>query len=267
MPVVMSSPEFVPCDLAHLPRPGSAEQRELIADEEQIAGDAYLDTIKSIDAAAEAVFPEVARHVDAALTLAGRREGLRVLDLGCGIALEMHAILKHSLAIKHLTLSDYSAKTLEIAARLMRDCPDRAKVEEVELVPLDLLAEPLVARLTGGYDLVVTCNAFMHFPEQDHVRLFSEIAAQLSDGGVFVFQSHFKTLEPDWKQSIISTMQRRMAAEGAPAPLIAQAGRHIDRFHQFHDYYRVYNWLEQAGFRYFDAVFRQRFLGIFVAFK
>jgi SAM-dependent methyltransferase len=267
MPLSMPAPEHVPCDTARLPEPGSPQQAELIADEEQIAADAYLETIRSIDANAEMVFPEVARHVDAALSVSGRRRELRILDLGCGIALEMHAILKHDVTVDVLTLSDYSAKTLEIADRLLRDHPARGKVKQVELVPLDLLAAPLSSVFSGGYDLIVTCNSFMHFPERDHIRLFSEIAGQLRDGGVFVFQSHFKTLEPAWKESIIHTMQTRMKSQGSPDALIAQAGNHISRFHQFHDYYRVYNWLEKAGFRFFDGVFRQRFLGAFVAFK
>jgi SAM-dependent methyltransferase len=267
MPLSMRAPEHVPCDTARLPEPGSPQQAELIADEEQIAADSYLETIRAIDSSAEMVFPEVARHVDAALSIAGRRRGLRVLDLGCGIALEMHAILKCDVTVDVLTLSDYSAKTLEIADRLLGDQPTRSKVKTVELVPLDLLAAPLSSVFSGGYDLIVTCNSFMHFPERDHVRLFSEIAGQLRDGGVFLFQSHFKTLEPTWKESIIHNMQTRMKAQGAKPELIAQAGTHINRFHQFHDYYRVYNWLEMAGFRFFDGVFRQRFLGAFVAFK
>lgn len=267
MPLQMTVPDFTPLDGATLPLPGSPEQAELIADEEQIASEGYLDTIKSIDAAAEMVFQEVARHVDAALSVTGRRRELRVLDLGCGIALEMHAILQNDLTIAQLTLSDFSSKTLEIAARMLEESPGRSKVDGVEYVPIDLLRESLLDRLAGPYDLVVTCNAFMHFPEEAHVRLFREIGQLLREDGVFLFQSHFKTIEPDWKRSIIRSMQGRMVEQGAPASLVDQAGRHIERFHQFHDYYRVYNWLERAGFRYFDAVFRQRFLGAFVAFR
>jgi len=267
MPLQMSAPDLVPNDVARLPLPGSPEQAELIADEEQIAGEAYLDTIKSIDAAAEMVFQEVARHVDAALSVSGQRRGLRVLDLGCGIALEMHAILQRDVSFSQLTLCDFSSKTLSVAAKMLEESPVRSKVETVEYEAIDLIGESLLDRLRGPYDLVVTCNAFMHFPEPAHQRLFGEISQLLRENGVFLFQSHFKTIEPDWKRSIIRSMQGRMTEQGAPTSLIDQAGQHIERFHQFHDYYRVYNWLERAGFRYFDAVFRQRFLGAFVAFR
>ncbi|MFO0746944.1 MAG: hypothetical protein U1F43_14925 [Myxococcota bacterium] len=92
MPISMSNPELFPNDTAALPTPGSPEQAELIADEEQLAAEAYLDAIKSFDALAAEIYPEVARHCKNALDQVGRTRDLRILDLGCGIALEIHAI-------------------------------------------------------------------------------------------------------------------------------------------------------------------------------
>jgi hypothetical protein len=89
----------------------------------------------------------------------------------------------------------------------------------------------------------------------------------LADGGVFVFQSHFRILERDWKKAIIQAMQGRMKEQRAEPGLIDQAGRHLARFHHFHPGYEVYNWLEKAGFGYFECVFRNRMIGIFVGVK
>jgi SAM-dependent methyltransferase len=267
MTITMSDPQLFPDDTARLPTPGSPEQAELIADEEQIAADAYLETIKSIDELADRIYPEVARHCKSALDVVGRTRDLRVLDLGCGIALEIHALLKTDITVAELTLSDYSAATLQRAAALLADRPEATRVQTVELRPLDLLDPDALRGLAPGYDLVVTCNAFMHFPREDHRRLFAEIHRLLRDGGVFLFQSHFKTHEPGWKRAIIEGMRRRMVEQGAAPATIEQADRHITRFHQFHDLYRAYDWLEAAGFGFFDCVFRQRFLAMLLAVK
>jgi hypothetical protein len=116
MPITMRRVELFPDDVNELPRPGTAAQEELIADEEQIAGEDYLDTIRSFDALADQIYGEVARNALAVLNVTGRTQQLRVLDLGSGIALEAHALIKHDISIAELTLSDYSSKTRSAAA-------------------------------------------------------------------------------------------------------------------------------------------------------
>lgn len=267
MPIKITRTELFPDDTNELPRPGTEAQGELIADEEQIADESYLDTIKSFDALADEVYREVSRNALNVLQAVGRTRDLRVLDLGSGTALETHALLQGDVTVSELTLVDYSAKTLDLATTLLRRTPDFHKVGHVTAVPLDLLAHGIKDHLAGRYDLVLTCNSFMHFPREDHRRIFADVRSVLSDDGVFIFQSHFRILEREWKKAIIGGMQTRMASQGAPPALIEQAGRHLDRFHHFHNLHEVYGWLEGAGFGYFDCAYRNRMLGIFVAVK
>jgi SAM-dependent methyltransferase len=250
-----------------LPKPGTPEQAELIADEEGIADESYLETIRTFDPQADQLYDEVARHAVAGLDAVGRRSDLRVLDLAAGTALEVHALLNHDVGIRELVLTDFSRKVLETAHRMLSRVPAASAIGETVLLPFDLLAESVTAKVTPGFDLVMSCNSFMHFGKQDHQRIFRDVHDVMEDQGVFVFESHFRIMERDWKNVIITATQQRMLSRGQDRAFVETVGSHYARFHQFHAMHDIYNWLEQAGFGYFDCVYRNRMLGIFVAIK
>lgn len=267
MPISMRHSQLFPDDTNDLPRPGTTEQAELIADEDQIADEGYLDTIRSFDPQAEQLYDELARHAASVLDAVGKKSGLRVLDVACGTALEVQALLKYDLTFSDITLTDYSTKALDVAHKLLKQSPHAHKIQHVDLIPLDLLAGSIVDKVRGGYDLAFACNSFMHFTKEDNARIFRDVHEVLAEKGVFVFESHFRILERDWKGAIIRATQRRMAEKGQTAEFIEQVGSHYARFHHFHPAFEVYNWFERAGFGYFDCVYRNRMIGIFVGVK
>lgn len=256
-----------PDDTNVLPKPGTPEQAELIADEEGIADESYLDTIRTFDPQAEVLYDEVARNAYAALNAVGRTQNLRVLDLAAGTALEVHALLKHDVGIRELVLTDYSQKVLDAAKRMLAKVPASSGIGKTEYLPFDLLADSIKDKVEPGYDLVMSCNSFMHFGKEDHQRIFKDVHDVMADQGVFVFESHFRIMERDWKNTIIKATQQRMLSRGQDPAFVETVGSHYARFHQFHPVHEVYNWFEQAGFGYFDCVYRNRMLGIFVAIK
>jgi len=258
--------QLFPDDTNVLPKPGTPEQAELIAEEEGIADESYLDTIRTFDPQAEVLYDEVARNAYAALEAVGRTSDLRVLDLAAGTALEVHSLLKHDVSIRELVLTDYSQKVLDVAKRMLEKVP-QARAIKTEYLPFDLLAESITNKVKPGYDLVMSCNSFMHFGKEDHLRIFKDVHEVMVDQGVFVFESHFRIMARDWKQTIIQATQERMLSRGQEPAFVETVGSHYARFHHFHPVHEVYNWFEQAGFGYYDCVYRNRMLGIFVAIK
>jgi SAM-dependent methyltransferase len=256
-----------PDDTNVLPKPGTPEQAELIAEEESIADESYFEYIRSMDPQVEVLYDEMARQAAAVLDVVGRRHDLRVLVLASGTALEIHALLKQDVSLSEVTLTDYSAKALDVARAQLQRSPAIDKIKTLNTLSFDLLTETITDKVEGAYDLVFACNAFMHFTKEDNERIFHDVHTVLGEQGVFVFESHFRILERDWKQAIIRGTQRRMAQTGQTSEFIEQVGSHYARFHQFHPGYEVYNWFERAGFGYFDCVYRNRMIGVYIGVK
>ena len=140
-----------------------------------------------------------------------------------------------------------------------------ACIPPLDIVQLDLLVDDLRERTPGKYDLVVTCNAFQHFPRERQAELFRQIHGVLGPSGVFVFESHFKLVRPRWKQHLVDEYQGRLRRHGAPEQFVSAAADHIHRFHNYVNLRDAYEWLEAAEFSFYECVFRKDEIGIFVA--
>jgi SAM-dependent methyltransferase len=138
---------------------------------------------------------------------------------------------------------------------------------KIDTLPIDLLAEDLREKTTGKYDLVITCNAFQHFPRERQAELFRQIHEILSPSGVFIFESHFKLLRPKWKQFLVSEYQMKLKRSGAPAEFLETAANHINEFHNYVNLVDAYNWLEMAEFSFYECAFRKDEIGIFAAVR
>lgn len=267
MPLKLSRRDLFPDDTNPLPEAGSAEQSALLEDELEIGTEDYFKRLQQFSNITDNIYPELIAATKGVVAEALGDKPLRVLDLCSGIGIVSFKLLEEKLPIDSLTLADLSPELLQRALAYLRKHHGPEPVRKVDTVQLDLLVNDLRQRSHPPYDLVITCNAFQHFPRERQCELFKQVYDILDPSGVFIFESHFKLLCPEWKKQIVDEHQAQMRAHGAPAEMIAKARDHFYNFHNYLNLVDVYNWLETAGFGFYDCVFRQHVIGIFAAVK
>lgn len=258
--------DLFPDDTNALPTAGSPEQQALLQDELDIANEDYFARLQQFSDVTDNIYPELVaatRNVIAE-AIPGRR--LRVLDLCSGIGIVSLELLRADVAIESLTLADMSSEILGRARTfLTKQCG--AGLPPLDTVVIDLLVDDLRDSVQGSYDLVITCNAFQHFPRERQAELFRQIHDVLTPSGVFIFESHFKLLRPKWKPFLVSEYQAKLRASGAPDAFLEVAAHHIHHFHNYVNLSDAYNWLEAAEFSFYECAFRKDEIGIFAAVR
>lgn len=266
MPLHVARPQLFPDDTNPLPAPGSPEQAALLDDELEVGTERYLDFLSQLSDVTDNIYPELVAACRNAVAQAMPGRALRVLDLCAGVGVVTLHLVQADLPIERVTLADLSPTLLDRAQAILGRRLGAA-LPPIDTAQLDVLADALADRAGGPFDLVVTCNAFQHFPRAQQAALFRQIAGVLAPSGVFVFASHFKLLRPQWKQFLVDGYQRRLRQHGAPEPVVANAGVHVHRFHNYVNLREGYEWLEAAGFGFYECVFRKDEVAILVAVK
>jgi SAM-dependent methyltransferase len=264
MPLRYPNPQLFPDDTNPLPTSGSAEQQDLLEDELEIGTESYFERLQQFTDRTDNIYPELMGACRNVTAQALPNQSLRVLDLCSGVGIVSQELLKADFPIASITLADMSAVMLERAVALLEKYRGPDITKRVTTVVTDLLVDDLREKV-GQYDLVVTCNAFQHFPRERQAVLFAQIHDLLAPNGVFVFESHFKVLRPNWKQQLVLEYQASMRQQGAPEEFVIKAARHIYEFHNYVNLADAYNWLEAAGFSYYECVFRKQEIGILAA--
>src|SRR5688572_8596025 len=267
MPLRISRPELFPDDTNPLPMSGSTEQAALLDDELEIGNEGYLERLEQLSDVTDNIYPELLAAIrnTIAQVMPGKR--LRILDLCSGVGVVSLQLIEADVPIERLTLADLSPELLRRAQAIITKRVGESRVPPLDTIALDLLVEDLRERSRGDFDLVVTCNAFQHFPRERQAELFRQIHGILGPSGVFVFESHFKPIRPAWKQSLIDEYQAKLRRSGAPAQFVLDAADHINNFHNYVNLREAYEWLEAADFGFYECVFRKDEIGIFVAVK
>jgi SAM-dependent methyltransferase len=266
MPLRYTRTDLFPDDTNALPTANSREQAALLQDELDIANEDYFERLQQFSDVTDNIYPELmtaTRNV-VAEALPGRP--LRVLDLCSGVGIVSIELIKADVNVRSLTLADMSGEILDRATRLLTKKFGSA-LPTIDTVVTDLLIDDLRVKARGPYDLVITCNAFQHFPRERQAELFAQIQDILTPSGVFIFESHFKLLRPRWKESLVLEYQAKLRRSGAPAAFLQTAADHIQQFHNYVNLADAYNWFEAAGFSFFECAFRKDEIGIFAAVR
>ncbi len=255
-----------PDDTNPLPTAGSAEQAALLDDEHDIGDEGYLDRLNQMSGVTDDVYPELVAAARNALAAAVGDRPVRVLDLCCGIGVITLKLVEAGLPIEQVTLADLSDEMLRRARAILgKRLGDR--LPPLDAVQVDLLVGDVRDRLAGGYDLVITHNAFQHFPRERQATLFAQLRDLLAPSGVFVFGSHFKLIRPRWKQHLVEVYSEGLRRAGAPPAVIQNAADHVNRFHNYVNLRDAYEWFEAAGFGFYECVYRRDEMGILVGVR
>ncbi|HXU72333.1 MAG TPA: class I SAM-dependent methyltransferase [Polyangia bacterium] len=267
MPITLPRHDLFPDDNNALPAAGSSEQKLLLEDEHEIGNADYLKSLEKLSDVTDSIYPELISNCVNVLRAVAPTKKLRVMDLCSGVGLVSMKLLEQDLEIEELTLVDLSPLLLERAIALLQNSPNFHKIRKITTVQADLLVDDFERFAADSFDLVVTCNAFQHFPRERQRQLFAHIQRVLGPNGVFIFSSHFKLMRPNWKEFVIEDMLSSLRKHGAPDATVENARHHVAHYHNYLNVADVYNWLEAAGFGFFDCTFRRFIIGIFAAVK
>lgn len=266
MPLHFERPQLFPDDTNPLPASGSREQRALIDDELEIGNETYLERLQQFSDVTNNIYPELVAACRDVVAQAKPDRPLRLLDLCSGIGQVSLMLLNAGMPLSSISLVDISEELMSRAQRILR-AKRGDSLPPVSAHQADLLVGDLRHVVDGKFDLIVTCNAFQHFPKERQGELFRQIRELLSEDGVFVFCSHFKRLRPDWKGRMIAEYQERMRSMGAPESSIVGAAVHINEFHNYANLIDAYNWMEAADFSFYECVFRKDEVAVLAAVK
>jgi len=102
----------------------------------------------------------------------------RIMDFGAG----------RGNCIAHLqrAFPDAALTALDVSSRSLTHCAARA-IRPIETVCYDGHTLPFA---DASHDLIFTACVFHHIPEDDHIRLLSEIRRTLAPGGRFILFEH-----------------------------------------------------------------------------
>ena len=181
---------------------------------------------------------------------------VNILDLGCGTG-NMTKKIKDCFVNSVITCVDFSDNMLEAAEKKLsgKDGVRYVKSDISELV------------LEAGYNAVVSSLAIHHLEDSQKIQLFRTVFDCLCEGGIFVnadivlgsADTIQKTYVMKWKEYMLrnvpsdeieNTWIPKYEREDKPAVLIDQT-----------------RWLEEAGFRNVDIVWKYYNFGVYCGFK
>ena len=162
-----------------------------------------------------------------------------VLDLGCGDGRLAALVLEHRPGVERVVAVDSSPTMLRRAGDRFDGDP-RVRVREWSL------DEPLTP--LGSFDVVVAGFSVHHVDDRRKRALFREVAAQLSDGGVFANLEVVASATPELHRRFLELIGR---SDDDPEDRLAPVEEQL-------------HWMRQAGLAQVDCLWRWRGFALLV---
>jgi tRNA (cmo5U34)-methyltransferase len=205
--------------------------------------------------------------------LKGLTQPFTVLELGCGEGLLAELVLDGLPEATYWGL-DGSALMLEQAGSRLSRFGERVKLGSFDL------ADYSWRKLDQPVQAVVSSLAIHHLDGEGKRRLFEDVYAMLTHGGVFIIADVIEPASPAGKNIAADALdevvrQRSMELEGSSAALDFFLGEGWNTFRYFDpddiDHPSLLldqlKWLEQAGFKEIDMHFMQAGHALFSGWK
>jgi len=178
-----------------------------------------------------------------------------ILDLGAGTGLFSGMVLQ-KYPNARLTLVDFSKKMLEKARERFRGT-DRVRYVVGDYTGLDF---------PPSFDFVVSSLSIHHLTHEGKRRLFAKIYGWLKDGGVFVNADLVEGATPEVHRYFRRRWLDYIRASGLTPEEIEAAieRRNMDLDAKLADQLR---WMEEAGFRDVDCMYKYLDFGVFFGRK
>jgi tRNA (cmo5U34)-methyltransferase len=222
-------------------------------------GDAFDESVAYYDEWVKIALPDYQAIFSVAKDLIpyGMDESIDVLDLGAGTGLFSQHVLEECPRAK-FTLIDVAEEMLAVARERFK-----ANFEQFQFVVGDYRE----IDFTAEFDLVVSSLSIHHLIHGEKQKLFRKIHAALREGGLFLNIDQVKGPTPDLREFYWSHWLAAVRERGANEKRIHAS---IARRKAYdHDALLTDQlvWLNDAGFVDVDCVYKNTFVGVFVAVK
>ena len=182
---------------------------------------------------------------------------IEVLDLGAGTGLfSKHVLEKYPKA--NFVLYDLAEKMLEVARKRFVDNSQQFKY---------VLGDYRKIQGEDGYDLIISSLSIHHLEDKEKYELFGNIYKLLRKGGIFINIDQIRGETPYLRDLYWNHWLKQVRAAGFSEERIQESiGRRIpyDKDALLEDQLQ---WLKSSGFGNVDCVYKNFFVGVFLAIK
>ncbi len=182
---------------------------------------------------------------------------IRVLDLGAGtgsFAAHVAAVYPNA----RFVLMDVADKMLEAAREHFKDQGERFAFEVADY--RDIKGE-------GEYDLVISSLSIHHLTDDEKANLFKTVFSLLKPAGAFINIDQIRGETETLRRLNWNRWLNHVQSSGATDEQIRASIERRTTYDKDALLADQVNWLKQAGFSDVDVVYKNFFLGVFLAIK
>lgn len=182
---------------------------------------------------------------------------LDLLDLGAGTGLfSQHVLELYPQA--RFVLYDVAPRMLEVAKHRFQGC-----LSQFEFVVDDYRN----LRNSSEYDVVISSLSIHHLPDNEKQDLFRRVYAALRDNGLFINVDQIKGPTPHLEELYWINWLEMVRRRGAAEDKIRDSIQRRTAYDQDALLIDQLLWLREAGFANVDCVYKNYFVGVFLAMK
>jgi tRNA (cmo5U34)-methyltransferase len=182
---------------------------------------------------------------------------LDVLDLGAGTGLFSHHVLELYPRARFV-LYDVASRMLEVARHRFQGCLGQFEFVVDDYRNLGNL---------GKFDVVISSLSIHHLPDSEKQDLFSRVYVALRDNGIFINVDQIKGSTPYLEQLYWTNWLKMVRRRGAAEDKIRDSIQRRTAYDQDALLTDQLFWLREAGFADVDCVYKNYFVGVFLAMK
>ena len=182
---------------------------------------------------------------------------IEVLDLGAGTGLfSMHVLEKYPNA--SFVLYDVASKMLEKAKERLRELPNHFQFVVDDYKNL---------KSSQRFDLVVSSLSIHHLTDSEKKALFRRIYAGLRHKGLFINVDQIKGPTPFLQELYWTRWLKEVREKDAEEEKIRQSMERRMTYDKDALLTDQLQWLRDAGFTNVDCIYKDYFIGVFIAAK
>jgi tRNA (cmo5U34)-methyltransferase len=180
-----------------------------------------------------------------------------VLDLGAGTGLfSMHVLQKYPNAA--FVLYDVASKMLDVARERFRESTSQFQY---------IVDDYRYFQSSKRFDLVVSSLSIHHLTDSDKKDLFKRVYTVLSNEGVFINVDQIRGPTPFLQELYWTKWLEKVREKEAAEEKISESIQRRATYDKDTLLTEQLQWLRDAGFANVDCIYKNYFIGVFVATK
>jgi len=182
---------------------------------------------------------------------------IEVLDLGAGTGLfSMHVLQKYPNAA--FVLYDVAPKMLDVARERFRESPNQFQY---------IVDDYRYFQSSKRFDLAVSSLSIHHLTDSEKKDLFKRAYTALSNKGVFINVDQIRGPTPFLQELYWAKWLEKVREKGAAEEKISESIQRRVTYDKDALLTEQLQWLRDAGFANVDCIYKNYFIGVFVATK